>query len=53
MGIQSWYDLGGFVWPILDAERTFITTLPEKGEPYWRAIFTVGPAKIASQSSFY
>lgn len=31
MGIQSWYDLGGFVWPILDAERTFITTLPEKG----------------------
>lgn len=31
MGIQSWNDLGGFVWPILDAQRTFITKLPEKG----------------------
>ena len=31
MGIQSWNDLGGFVWRICDAERTFITKLPEKG----------------------
>ena len=30
MRIQSWNDLGGFVWPILDAERTLITRLPEK-----------------------